>query len=92
MKAKFALKQTMKAKRGSTVIVILFNLSALDGVGWLTPESGRFNPGKETRYPLYKRLGRSQRRSAWVRKISPPMEFDPRTVQPAASRYPGPCR
>jgi hypothetical protein len=28
MKAKFVLEQTMKAQRGSTVIVILFNLSA----------------------------------------------------------------
>ena len=25
-----------------------------------------------------------------VRKISPPTGFDPRTVQPVASRYPGP--
>ena len=23
----------------------------------------------------------------WARKISPPTEFDPRTVQPVASRY-----
>ena len=29
--------------------------SALDGGGWLTPRSGRFTPGKETRCPLYRR-------------------------------------
>ena len=43
-------------------------------------------PGK-TRYPLYRRLGRPHGRSGRVRKISPPPGFDPRTVQPVASRY-----
>ena len=44
-------------------------------------------PGK-TRYPLYRRLGGPQGRSGQVRKISlPPPGFDPRTVQPVASRY-----
>jgi len=43
-------------------------------------------PGK-TRYPLYRRLGGPRGRSGRVRKISPPPGFDPRTVQPAASRY-----
>jgi hypothetical protein len=52
--------------------------SALDGVGWSTPLSGRFTPRKETRYQLYSRLGG---------KISPSPGFDPRTVQPVASRY-----
>jgi len=40
-----------------------------------------------TRYPLYRRLGGLQGRSGMVRKISPPLRFDPRTVQPVASRY-----
>ena len=44
---------------------------------------GRFTPGKETRYPLYRRLGGSGR----VRRISPPPGFEPRTVQQVASRY-----
>ena len=43
-------------------------------------------PGK-TPYPLYRKLGGPQGRSGQVRKISPPQEFDPRTVQPVASRY-----
>jgi hypothetical protein len=42
-------------------------------------------PGK-TCYPLYRRLGGSQDRSGQLRKISPPLGFDPRTVQPVASR------
>jgi len=46
----------------------------------------RVPPGK-TRYPLYRSLGVSQGRSERVRKISPPPEFDPQTVQPLASRY-----
>jgi hypothetical protein len=44
-------------------------------------------PGKETRYPLYRRLGGPQGRCVRVRKISPTPGFDPRTVQPVASRY-----
>ena len=46
----------------------------LDG-GWCTTRRfGRFTPGKETCYPLYRILGESQR-------------FGPQTVQPIQSRY-----
>jgi hypothetical protein len=57
--------------------------SALDDGrgGWLTPRPDRFTHGKETRCPLYRRLGEPQGRSGRVRKISPPLGFDPRTVQ-----------
>ena len=48
---------------------------------------GRSLPPGKTRYPLYRRLGWPQDRSGQVRKISPPPRFDPRTVQPVASRY-----
>jgi hypothetical protein len=44
-------------------------------------------PPRKTRYPLYRRLGGPQGQSGQVRKISPPPGFDPRTVQPVASRY-----
>ena len=43
-------------------------------------------PGK-IRYPLYRKLGGPQSRSGRVRKILPAPGFDPRTVQPVASRY-----
>jgi hypothetical protein len=46
--------------------------------------AGRFTLGK-TWYPLYRRLGRPQDRSGHVRKISPPLGFDPQTIQPVAS-------
>jgi hypothetical protein len=55
--------------------------------GWgvsVTPRS-LFTPGK-TRYPLHRWLGGPQSWSGRVRKISPPSGFDPRTVQPVASR------
>jgi len=42
-------------------------------------------PGK-TRYPLYRKLGGPKSRSGQVRKISPPPGFNPRTVEPVASR------
>ena len=44
-------------------------------------------PPEKTRYPLYGRLGGTQGRSGEVRKISLQPGFDPRTVQPVASRY-----
>jgi len=44
-------------------------------------------PAEKTQYPLYRRLGWPQGRSGLVRNISPPSGFDPRTVQPVASRY-----
>ena len=48
---------------------------------------GRSLPPGKTRYPLYRRLGGPQGRSGQVPKISPPPGFDPRAVQPVASRY-----
>ena len=44
-------------------------------------------PTGKAQYPLYRRMGGPQGRSGRVRKISPPPGFDPRTVQPVASRY-----
>jgi len=48
---------------------------------------GRFLPPGKTRYQLYRWLGGPQGRTRQVRKVSPPPGFDPRTVQPVASRY-----
>jgi len=48
---------------------------------------GRSLPPGKTRYPFYRRLGGPQGRSEQVRKISAPPGFDPRTIQPVASRY-----
>jgi len=42
---------------------------------------------EKARNPLYRRLGGPQGRSGPVRKISTQQGFDPRTVQPVASRY-----
>jgi hypothetical protein len=55
------------------------------GVGAPRHAAAALLPGK-TRYPLY-RMGVPQGRSGQVRKTSPPQGFDPRTVQPVASRY-----
>jgi hypothetical protein len=37
-------------------------------------------PPENTRYPLYRRLGKPQGRSGHVRKISPSPVFEPRTM------------
>jgi hypothetical protein len=55
------------------------------GGQFLTPSA--LPPGKETRYPLYRKLDGPQGWSWRVRKISPPPGFDPRTFHPVASRY-----
>ena len=56
------------------------------GVGGQRHAAASLPPGK-IRYPLCSRLGGHQGRSVRVRKISPAPGFDPRTVQPVASRY-----
>ena len=66
---------------------ILSLSSALDGGRWSTPRSGLFIPGKETQYPLYRRLSGHQSRSERVRKISTQPGFDPQTFQPVANLY-----
>jgi hypothetical protein len=55
--------------------------------GWSAPSSGHFTPGKDTRYPLYRRLGGPQGRFGRVPKISSQQGFDPRTIQSVAGRY-----
>jgi hypothetical protein len=57
-------------------------------MGWVVNATTRpFTLGKETWYPLYRKLDGSQGQSGRVRKISSPPGFDPRTVQPVANRY-----
>ena len=56
------------------------------GVGGQHHAPAALPPGKN-RYPLYRRLGRPQGRPGRGRKISTSPGFDPRTVQPVASRY-----
>ena len=70
----------MKAQRVSIGIALLFkDLGTWMGVGGQHHAPAALPPGK-TQYPLYRRLGGTQGWSGWVRKISPPPEFDPRTV------------
>ena len=61
--------------------------SALHGGGWSRPRPGHFTHGKETRCLFYSRMGGPEDRSGRVKKTSPQPGFDPRTVQPVASRY-----
>jgi hypothetical protein len=56
------------------------------GVGGKRHTPDTLLPGK-TWYPLYRRLCGPQGQSGGVQKISPSQGFDPRTIQPVASRY-----
>jgi hypothetical protein len=69
------------------VALLCFYTSALERGEESASHPDRFLPQGKTPYPLYRRLGWPQGRSGQVRKISPPPGFDPRTVQPLASRY-----
>jgi hypothetical protein len=60
--------------------------SALDSGGWPRPRPAALHPGKDSWYPLCRRLGGPQGLSGRVRKTSPPLGFDPRTVQSSAGR------
>ena len=74
-----------RAHRGSRGIA--FMITVLEGGEGTESRPGRSLPQGKTQYPLYRRLGGPQGRSGQVGKVSPPPGFDPRTVQPVASRY-----
>jgi hypothetical protein len=61
--------------------------TALEGGEGSAPRPDRFIPPGKSRYPFYRRKGGPQGRFGQVRKIFPTPGFDPRTVQPIASRY-----
>jgi len=68
--------------------------SALNEVGSQPHAPTNLHPGK-TQCPWFRRLGVPQDLSGPVRKISPPPEFDPPTVQPVGESvyrlsFPGP--
>ena len=77
----------MKAHResGNTALFFLQPRCYMEVGGNAMPR--RFTPGKETWYPLHRRLSGPPGRSGRVRKISLPPRFDHRTVQPAQSPY-----
>ena len=60
--------------------------TALEGGEWSAARTGRTLSLGKTWYPLYRRLGAPQGRSGRAENLAPP-GFDPRTVQPVASRY-----
>jgi hypothetical protein len=85
---KYTLEQVTRAQKESSASSWT---SALNRGGWWTQRPGRFTPGKETRYLLYRGLGGPQGRAERGRKTRPPpppsKAFDPRTVQPVASLF-----
>jgi hypothetical protein len=46
VKVKLTPEQAKKARKGSRVMALLFNIGA-KWVGWPTPRPGRFTPGKD---------------------------------------------
>jgi hypothetical protein len=63
------LEKVVKAQRGSSDIP---SLTFALAVGWLsTQRPGHFKPGKESRYPLYERLGGSRAGLDGGRNLAP---------------------
>jgi hypothetical protein len=60
--------------------------STLDWVGGQRHAAAALPP-RQTRYLLYRRLGKPQGRSGRVRDLSHPLIFDPRTFQPVEISY-----
>ena len=56
-------------------------------MGWVAKATPRLFHPWENLVPIVQEAGWAQGRSGRVRKISPPPGFDPRIVQPVASRY-----
>ena len=75
-----------KQRAGGSIPPKYYTASALEGMGRQHHASADLLP-KKTRFPFYRRLGVPRVRSGQARKILTPPEFDPRTVQPVASRY-----
>jgi hypothetical protein len=73
------------AQRWSWGVAVIF-LQPWCRWGWVVhPTPRSLNPKDGDRYPFYRMLGGPQARSGWVLEISPPLEFDPQTAQPAAA-------
>ena len=93
VKVKCTLVQALRlctgrtAHRRSRVIALPFHDHGTRRGEESASRPGHSLPPGKTRYPLYRRLGGPQGRSGQVGKISPQPGFDPRTVQPVASRY-----
>jgi hypothetical protein len=84
---KLMLRTGRTAHRGSRGIALLFHDHGTR-MGWgSASRPGRNLPPGKTHYPLYRRLGGPLGRSGRARKISLPPGYDPRTIQPVASRY-----
>jgi hypothetical protein len=87
VRRKFHLRTGQEGPEGEYRFSSTFSLtSPLDRGGRSTPRPGRFTPGRQTRYPFYRRMAGHQGRSGDVCKISRRSGFDPRTLHLVASR------
>jgi hypothetical protein len=73
---------------GRGIALLFLDLGASRG-GWSAPRPGRFTPGKDP-VPIVREAGWTPG-PVWMgaENLAPPPGFDPRTVQPVASRYTG---
>ena len=77
----------MTAQSGSRGIALLFLKLGARWGGWSAPRPGRFTPRKDL-VPIVQEAGWAPG-PVWTgaENLAPQPEFEPRTVQPVASRY-----
>ena len=63
-----------------------FNPALVRG-GQSMPQPGCFTPGRETQFPIYRRLCRPHGQSGWGRRIFSTPIFDPQTDQHVVHTY-----
>jgi len=87
LKVKWSHYRPGVAQRVGRGIALLFHDRGTR-MGWVVSSTPRphFTPRGKTRYPFYRRLGGPQGLSGRVEYLVP-TGFDPRTIQPVASRY-----
>jgi hypothetical protein len=83
----FTLEQATKAQRGGRYIALIFLKPRRQMWVGGQRQAPAVLPSGKTRYTLYRSLGGPQGRSELVRKIVPPLGYEPRIVQLVASRY-----
>jgi len=71
VKVNFAPEEVTKDQMRSGGIVPLFLILGVRWGGRSASRPDRYTPGKETRYPLHKRLSEPRGRSGRVRRTSP---------------------
>jgi hypothetical protein len=63
-----------------------FSTPAIETEGCSGSRPGRLTSGRDSRYPLYRKLSGPRGRYRWFRKVPPPLGYQPRPLQRVTGR------